>query len=499
VDSVSVARIFCRGSELPDRTPVPGSAEAEMPRHTKRSNKPARTARERAERRERARQRARAGHRRRLELAMVEVIGEHGYHATRVVDVTKRAGVSSRTFYEIFDNKEQCFLATYDQIADVLVRRLERAREDVDTWPDATEASIRALFQAAVENPAAARLSLLEINAVGPAGIERREASVARYEGFIRDTPELKPAKSPISDAVLKAIVGGLIRVLHSRVLRGEGAELPAVVPDLVAWANSYHPTPRVRTAGRRPLASRANLAGGGRAPGTLAPHTQMIDRRGLPRGDQNISRSFVVHSQRERILDAVANITAADGYAALHVERIAEQAAVSLNAFYEHFADKEDAFLVAYEVGHKKTLARVERAYLAQSDWRLGVRAGIAMLFDFLASEPAFAHMALVDALIATPLTAARSDVGVGSYARMLVPPQDDADGQKPLPPVTIEAIAGGVFELCLHHALQGTIGEISELTAAATYIALAPFLGPEEGWRIAAGGGVRRAVRGG
>ena len=62
--------------------------------------------------------------------------------------------------------------------------------------------------------------------------------------------------------------------------------------------------------------------------------------------------------------------------------------------AFYEHFADKEDAFLVAYEVGHGKALASVERAYMAESDWRLAVRAGIGALFGFLASEPSFAHI---------------------------------------------------------------------------------------------------------
>jgi AcrR family transcriptional regulator len=419
---------------------------------------------------------------------MVEAIGENGYHATRVADVTGRAGVSSRTFYEIFENKEQCFLATYDQIAADVIRRLEQACEEVDTWPGAAEASIRTLFEAAVRHPAAARLSLLEINAVGPAGIERREASVARYEGFIRDTVNLEPAQSPIADAVPKAVIGGLIRVLHSRVLRGDGTTPLAVVPDLVHWASSYHPPPRLdpsRRRGTRPV----GVLEGGRAPGTLAPHPRMNRRRGLPRGDQNVSRSFVVHSQRERILDAVANITAADGYAALNIERIAEYAAVSLNAFYEHFADKEDAFLVAHEVGHAKGLALVERAYFAEPDWRLAVRAGIAALLEFLASEPAFAHLALVDAMIATPLTAERSDAGVAAFARVLVPGREEAPGRQSPPSVTIEAIAGGVFELCLHHALRGTIGDVAELTTAATYVALAPFVGPEEAGRVAGG----------
>ena len=182
-------------------------------------------------------------------------------------------------------------------------------------------------------------------------------------------------------------------------------------MPDLAGWAASYYPAPAAmlaepsaRSRGRRATGS----LNGGRAPGTLAPHPPLGGRRGLPRGDQNVSRSFVVQSQRERILDAVTNLTARDGYAALRVEGIAEEAAVSLVAFYEHFADKEDAFLVAFEVGQGKALAIVESAFVAHSDWRLAVRAGIAALFDFLASEPSFAHLALLDALIATEHTAA-------------------------------------------------------------------------------------------
>jgi AcrR family transcriptional regulator len=199
------------------------------------------------------------------------------------------------------------------------------------------------------------------------------------------------------------------------------------------------------------------------------------------------VSRSFVVHSQRERILDAVANLVAANGYASLKVDDIARHAALSLNAFYEHFEDQEDAFLVAFEVGHGKLLAIVERAYTAEADWRLSVRAAIAALFDFLASEPAFAHVALIDALVATARTAERSHVAVASFARLLVPGlEEDPDGTPP-PPVTIDAIAGGVFDLCLHYALQGRIRELPEMIATATYFALAPFLGSREAARVA------------
>jgi AcrR family transcriptional regulator len=426
-----------------------------------------------------------------LALAMIDAVAEKGYGKTTVADVISHAGVSRKTFYQHFSNKQECFLTTYDQIAARAIRRVEQAYQQGDGWPGRVEAAIRALFEAAIENPGAVRLVLLEINALGPAGIERRERSIVRYERFLRDALDVAPGKGGFSDTVIKAVIGGLNRVLYRRVLRGERAELLALVPDLVAWFTSYYPTP-ANLLGEPGRHMRANGASpreleGGRAPGTLAPHQRLSRRRGLPGGDQNVSRSFVVHSQRERILDAVANLTAAHGYAELKVEDIAEQAAVSLNAFYEHFAGKEDAFLVAYEIGHAKALGCAERAYAGEDDWRLGVRAGLRALFDFLAAEPSFAHIALVDALIATARTAERSYIGVDGLARMLVPGLEEAPGQSPRAPVTIEVIAGGIFDLCLHYAFQGRIGELPELVPSATYIALAPFVGSKEAARVA------------
>jgi AcrR family transcriptional regulator len=430
-----------------------------------------------------------------LTLAMIDAIAENGYGATTVGDVVARARVSRKTFYQIFGSRQACLLSTFDVVADQSLRRVEEAHRAAEGRPGRLEATIRSLFECGIASPGALRLSLLEIGAVGATGIERRERSTARYELLIRDGLEFAPGEGGLSDAVLKAVLGGLNGVLYRRLLRGERAELLALVPDLVTWASSYHPTPaailaelsRSRSAGESPR----RVPEGGRAPGTLAPPERPRRRRGLPPGNQSVSRSFVVHSQRERILDAVTNLTAAHGYAELKLDDIAEQAAVSLNAFYEHFADKEDAFLVAFEVGRGKALAAVERGCGDESDAPVGVGAGIAALFGFLAAEPSFAHLALVDAPIATARTAERSRVGLDAFARVLVRGLEDAPGRSQPSAVTIEAIAGGLFELCLHHALQGRTDELPELTMSATYIALAPFLGSEEAVRVAIGSG--------
>jgi AcrR family transcriptional regulator len=254
-----------------------------------------------------------------------------------------------------------------------------------------------------------------------------------------------------------------------------------------VTWATSYYHTPPA-TAEPRPgrTPTRAGLEGG-RAPGTLAPHSALRGRRGLARGNQNVSRSFVVHSQCERILDAVANLTAKDGYAALNVNSIAAEAAISPGAFYEHFTDKQDAFLAAYELGHVKGLALVKRAYAAQPDWRQGVKAAIGALLGYLASEPSFAHLALVETLSATRRTSDRFYAGIGAYAQTVLPRLEEARKRSGAPAIAIEATTGGLFELCLHHAMGDRIRELPELTSDATYIALAPFIGAEDAARVA------------
>jgi AcrR family transcriptional regulator len=217
-------------------------------------------------------------------------------------------------------------------------------------------------------------------------------------------------------------------------------------------------------------------------------PRAVLSKRRGLPRGTNNSSRSFVIHSQRERILDAVANLTAAKGYAAVGVDDIAAEAALSMKAFYEHFEDKEDAFLVAYEVGHAKGLGLVERAYAEQQDWRQGIRAAIGTLLAFLACEPAFARLALVEAPSATRRTSDRFYTGVGGYAHMLVPGFEEIPESARPAAITVEAIVGGIYELCLHYAVHDRLSELPELEGEVTFIALAPFLGSEEAARVAA-----------
>jgi AcrR family transcriptional regulator len=430
-----------------------------------------------------------ANQRLRLILAMVDAVGEKGYVATTVADVISRAGVSRKAFYEHFTGKDDCFLASYDAVAGEGRRRVMAAYHKAEGWPDRVEAAIRSLFEAALENPDAVRLGMIEISAAGPAGVERREQAVLNFERVIQSALDLAPGThKTLPETTLRAIVGGLHGILCQHVRRNQVDDLLDLVPDLVRWATSYYPAPPAIEAGV-PFAKIGYPTPCCRTPGTLSLGFPPTARRGASHRERGVSRSFVVHNQRERILDAIANLTASRGYAGLTLEDIVREAGVSLQTFYEHFAGKEDGLLVAYEIGHLRGLSIVEHAYRSQPDWRTSVRAAIHALFDFLASEPSFAHLALMDAFIATPESAQRAEKGITAYAEMLMPGFEEVPKRNRPPAVTIEAVVSGLCEILFGHVVAERVHELPSIAPHATYLALAPFVGGDEAAQIALG----------
>jgi AcrR family transcriptional regulator len=413
--------------------------------------------------------------------AMLASIGEQGYATTVVADVIAKAVASRKTFYEHFEDKHTCFFAMSDEIASEWVARVERAEDTPDDGQDAIDALVNELFALALESPAALRVLAVELTAAGPAGIERRERAL---NGLAQPLRETLGGDSPEAELLSRTIVGAILRILYARARRGARVRRPrrgdllALAPEVSAWASRYMLGPNAALVPPAANGAGATMPVGGRAPGTLSLGSRAIERRGLPRGDGNVSRSFVVHNQRERILDALANLSAAKGYGATTIPEIVQEAAVSVQAFYEHFSGKEDAFLVAYEIGHRKALAIVERAYESQEDWPAAVRTGIAVLLEFLASEPAYAHLALIDALTASPKAAAVAHEGMNAYAAMLDPGLEFSVNGSPPTAVSVEATAGALLELCFVYVATERTRELPSLLEVASDIALRPFM---------------------
>jgi AcrR family transcriptional regulator len=424
-----------------------------------------------------------AHQRERLMEAMVQAVNERGVVAATISDLVARAGISRRTFYEHFENKEDCLLATYDAVVETEVQRLLGVYSSTDGWLEQLEAMLRALFEAIAARPDAARLICIEMGASGAVGVERWADGATRFERFIVRGFEQAPGAGTVPDPVARATVGALRKIIYSRVRAERSSkslksELLRLLPDLMRWIACYYPTPA--SVPSRPPARKPRRLEGGRAPGSFSPPAPW-STRGLPRGEHNLPRGFVVFNQRERIFDAIARLTASGGYQALSLEDIAAAAAVSLQTFYSHFENKEEAFLATYEVGHSRAKAAVDRALAHQTDWIKGVRAGVQALLEFLASEPALAHLACVDILIAYPHVAGRVEEANAAYAQLLDMDIGESAPSSPSTPIVGEAIVGGVFELLHDYILRGQTRRLPELADHVSYLALTPFIGAE------------------
>lgn len=441
--------------------------------------------------------RPQAGPRARMLAAMLQLVGEQGYPSTTVADVIERAGASRKTFYEHFEDRQACFLTVADEVAVRWIDRTGEAAEDAEREGEPTEIAVGELFAAALAEPSGLRVLATEMAAAGRAGVDRRERAISQIGEILaqalgaggRDNGKRGNGKQGngkvdverLQDSfTVRASAGALVRIAYSRVLRGgrvkrpRKADLLAMAPEAADWLSAYR---SVAEPPLRPLGPAGPPPAGGRAPGTLSLSSLASERRGLPRGESTISRSFVIHNQRERLLDALANLSAAKGYEAVTIPEIVTEAAVSVQAFYEHFSGREDALLVAYELGHRKALALVERAYEAHDDWAQAVRAGLAVLLEFLASEPSFAHLALIDVPAAGAKSYSLSRDGLRPYTEMLRPGLSANGSGDGVPALAPEASTHAVQELCYLFAATERTREMMELVDVVAHIALTPF----------------------
>jgi AcrR family transcriptional regulator len=423
-----------------------------------------------------------ADQRERLYTAMIQTVDQQGFVASTISDLVKLAGVSRRSFYEHFENKDECLLATYDSLVERLTARIVSGYVHDAPWIEQVDALVHAIFDAASERPDAARLVSIEMGAAGPVGIERWARDAEQLTRFVSELFKHAPGEGTVPDPVARAIVGALRTILYARVRRRRSSralktELQKLIPDLVSWIAGYYPSPP--EIPQRPRARRLAALQGGRAPGTFSPSPRWA-ARGLPRGEHNLPRGFVAHNQRERIFDAVANLTAANGYPALNLEEIVSEAAISLQTFYEHFDSKEDAFLATFEMAHSKAMAAVNRSLDMHLPWAVNVRRGLTALLDIIASEPAAAKLACVDILIAYPHMSGRVNEANFSYIELLdIGPADNYPNMPP--PIVREATVGGIFELIHDHILHGRTERLPDLIDHVMYFLLAPFTGKE------------------
>jgi AcrR family transcriptional regulator len=198
-----------------------------------------------------------------------------------------------------------------------------------------------------------------------------------------------------------------------------------------------------------------------------------------LPPGRHGLSRDFVAANQRARILDAVADVAGLAGYDALSVESVSASAGVSRRTFYDHFKSKDDAFLSAYDAISGELLVRVQRAYMKSSSFAEGVYACLKEFLDYVAAEPRYADMCIVEVLAAGPEAIARRDAVMRRLAAVLHEGAETiANGVHP-PPLVSETVIGGIYEVVYMRVLRGEAADVPELLSDLAYSIMLPYVG--------------------
>lgn len=167
--------------------------------------------------------------------AMVELAGTAGYHDTSVTDVIERAGITRKSFYKRFEDKEQCFIAAYErELARILTLTLE-AFETQDEWADRVRAALSALLHALARDPTVARLCFIEVMAAGPNAIAARNEAMRGFT-IVFDTGRLEDDRDRPAALALN-MVGGMSEIVHREVAAGKAEDLPEILPDLMYTA----------------------------------------------------------------------------------------------------------------------------------------------------------------------------------------------------------------------------------------------------------------------
>jgi AcrR family transcriptional regulator len=161
---------------------------------------------------------------------MAEAVAEHSYGATTIAHVVSHAGVSRKTFYEHFRDKEHCFLAMYDTGIAFVLGRLTEALEAAEDPHDRLVSGLRTFLTVLAEEPAFCRAIVLEVYAAGPAGLARRRAVLqvfaGRYLEVNRQAREEDPDVQPLSGDVALGVVGAILELVSNRVEEGHTAEI---------------------------------------------------------------------------------------------------------------------------------------------------------------------------------------------------------------------------------------------------------------------------------
>jgi AcrR family transcriptional regulator len=188
------------------------------------------------------------------------------------------------------------------------------------------------------------------------------------------------------------------------------------------------------------------------------------------------LPREFVAGHKRRRMMDAIAELTADQGYEATKIADIVRKAAVARKTLYDNFDGKEDLFLSAVDATMGEMRAAVEEACERTDSPEEQIVAGLEALLEFVAEHPAATRMCMVESISATRSSARLYDAGMRDFVQLLR--NSGLDGSD-LPETIEESLVGGVAWIVQQQIRRGEGERAGELLPELSQFVLSPYLG--------------------
>jgi AcrR family transcriptional regulator len=421
-----------------------------------------------------------ATQRERLLAGMIAAANRAGYAGAYVSEVIAEAGVSRPTFYDYFEGRDDCFIATMVAVDQRLQQQIDDAVAS-GAPEQALQSAVAATVAFASSHPADARFLMGETLAGGPMALQARDEAIAATAKELERVLKRAGPKAVIPDVPIAAVLGAVQRLVASRLRRGERA-FGGLREDLLAWTASYgapaseHRWRRLKqmpAPPRSPYLSPSTL----RAPAPLGP--------GRPR----LSEAEVAENRRQRIIFATAQVVQEHGYTAATVSEITKLAGVDGRAFYELFADKQEAFSAIHELGFQYLMAATAGAFFTGASWPERVWEGFRAATQSVDDTPTFAHLAFVEAYAVGARGIQRVEDSRVAFTIFL---QEGYRYQQQGPPpsrLALEAIITTIFEIVYLQARSSTTPKAAGLLGHILHMCLTPFTGAAAANELIAG----------
>jgi AcrR family transcriptional regulator len=187
-----------------------------------------------------SREDVRESQRQRLIQAMLDQVAEKGYPATTVGDVVAAARCSRNAFYDLFEDKEACYIAAADETGAQMLDALVSGAREEDSWHDALREGTRSYLQWWVDHPGYAAAYLIDLPTAGRRALEQRDRVYAAFadmfDGLAARARVEQPLLAPLPPLASRMLVMAITELIAQEVRNGRIEKLPELEDMLVRF-----------------------------------------------------------------------------------------------------------------------------------------------------------------------------------------------------------------------------------------------------------------------